>query len=100
MTVTRRQTDDQAFNQFQDETISQFRDLSSSIGAIANGQQIDNVSVSAGQVTNVPHNLGGQHSGVIVVRADADVRVWETDRRPGSIQLSASGSATVSLWVY
>lgn len=68
---------------------------------IVDGRLIENVSVSTSP-TNISHRLGRDWKGYIVTAASASVNVYHTTttNRDSVLTLTASGSATVSLWVF
>lgn len=67
--------------------------------AIVYGEQLNDLAVST-TATEFSHKLGRQPLGWIVVDKDADVRVWRTAWNSRTITLDASGSASISVWVY
>jgi hypothetical protein len=69
---------------------------------ILNGCLIENVSLTT-TATKISHKLSRPYRGFIVVRKNANVDVWETtDSVDNSLflPLDASGTVTVSLWVF
>jgi hypothetical protein len=64
------------------------------------GVQISNVQVSTTQTT-IPHKLGRLPVGWIVTDANAGVMVYRSANfNDSTLSLTASGTATISLWVY
>ena len=65
------------------------------------GNLIQDVSVST-TAKEVPHGLGREPIGYFVVKADSSVNVFDTTSTTPkvTIKLTASASATVSLWVF
>jgi hypothetical protein len=52
---------------------------------------------------NISHNLGRDYRGYLVVRRNADARVWETGEnnlRHRHVRLQASAAVTVSIWFF
>lgn len=98
--VSKLISEDDVLNRVQDR-IKVFADVVSSI-PLLDGRLIESQTVGATAVA-VPHGLGRPWRGFIVVNRNADVRVWA--QTPGAdsgalLWLVASGSATVSIWVF
>lgn len=69
---------------------------------IVDGVYLRDVAVSTSAV-NVPHGLGRRWNGYIVTRRSASVGVYDgsgTSEPMREINLVATGSATVDLWVF
>lgn len=71
---------------------------------ILDGLLIEDVRLTAGQDNAIPHQLTRVPQGWIIVRKNADSRVWEnvTDNRirNANLLLQCSNDVTVSLWVF
>lgn len=76
------------------EWADQFRQVS-----LVDGRLVENFEITTSGVS-VEHKLGREPKGWIVVRKTADVRVWETDKSSTNLDLDASGTATISIWVF
>lgn len=65
------------------------------------GRLIEDVDLTTTAV-DVEHGLGRTVRGFIIVNKDANADVWRTDSSNESkfIKLDASGTVTVSLWVF
>lgn len=48
----------------------------------------------------IEHGLGRTPLGFIVTDNNADVRIWRTASDSFTLTLDASGTATISVWVY
>lgn len=90
-------TQDKELMQLQNSLSRVFLDL---LGLeILNGRLIEDVEVTTSQVT-VNHGLNRELKGWIVVKKNADRRVWQTDITATTLTLDASATVTVSLWVF
>lgn len=66
---------------------------------ILNGRLIEDVVVTTSTVT-VDHGLNRVLKGWIVVKKNADRRVWQTSITSTQLVLDSSATVTVSLWVF
>jgi hypothetical protein len=69
---------------------------------ILNGSLIENVILST-TATKISHKLGRPFTGFIVVKKNANVDIWMDSSAVDNslfIPLDASGTVTVSLWVF
>lgn len=73
------------------------------VNPILAGQQLDNISLVSG-TNSINHGLGRKLQGYFIVRNDSATTFHDTQASNASPELTlnliASGSATVSLWVY
>lgn len=69
--------------------------------SILNGTQLDGIQLSTSPL-RVSHKLGRQPLGYIVVKRNANATVYDADDSQPTLflNLTASASVTVSLWVY
>jgi hypothetical protein len=64
------------------------------------GRLIEDIELTTTAIV-VDHKLGRPHVGWFVVKKNAGVDVWETsDSTDVAIGLDASGTVTISLWVF
>lgn len=90
-------TQDKELTQLQNSLARIFLDL---LGLeILNGRLIEDVEVTTSTAT-VNHGLNRELKGWIVVKKNADRRVWQTDITSTTLTLDASATVTVSLWVF
>ena len=85
----------------QDAIDAAFRKLLS-IARIADGRLLENVVVTTA-ATEVPHGLGREPRGWIVVRSSVALSVYEaapSDYPTLNLRLTATGTDVVSLWVF
>jgi hypothetical protein len=103
----RIRTSNSELRQVQDATDSVVRDIASR--QILDGRLIEDVKLEQGKVKVLPHNLGRELSGWLVVRKSANANIWDgqisspTPARTLTLHnsLSTLGSTmTVSLWVF
>jgi hypothetical protein len=70
---------------------------------LLDGQLVEDLALTSG-LNNLNHGLGRSLRGYLVVRASADVRLWDDDAASSAPQLfhriQASAPATVTLWVF
>lgn len=66
---------------------------------ILDGEVIEDIEITSSGVT-VAHALQRVPIGWIPVRVSADVRLWDTGVDETSLTLDASGTATISIWVF
>lgn len=71
---------------------------------LLDGLLIEDVELTSGQDNVVPHLLNRVPQGWIIVRKNADSRVWENVSgnrlKNANLLLQCSSSVTVSLWVF
>lgn len=71
---------------------------------IIDGNLLENVALVSGSTNLVEHKLGKPVSGYIVVKRNSNQAVWDSEgsntKKNNYLQLEASGSVTVSLWVF
>lgn len=68
--------------------------------AILPGRLIENQIIETTN-TDLSHGLGKELTGWVIVRSNADARIWEpTGATSGILRLRASATVTVSLWVF
>lgn len=94
------QSDDRTLMAMQSNVSEALRPLEQA--ALMRGRLIESVVLST-TPTEVAHGLGRRLLGVIVVRRNADARVYEpeTSTMPDrSVRLVATGNVVVSLWVF
>lgn len=70
---------------------------------ILDGVLLEDLVVST-TITPFPHRLNRAYRGFFITKSNADVRIWDastslTDRTK-FIDLDASGSATISIWIF
>ena len=99
--IARVQTSSREFNQFQSQVISSVQPVLSN--PIVNGRLIESLSVSSGS-NIIDHGLGRELLGWIVVRNNANVTFYDTQASNANpartLLLTASGNATISLYVF
>lgn len=66
---------------------------------ILDGVAIKDIAITTAAV-NVEHGLNRQPLGWILIDNTADARVWRTDWNSNYISLDASGTSTISIWVF
>lgn len=70
---------------------------------LLDGLLLEDVELANG-VTEVPHKLGRELRGWLIVRQDANASIWDSQtahtRRNVSLMLNASAAVTVSIWVF
>lgn len=76
------------------EWAAQFKDI-----PFLDGRLLEDISVST-TATKFNHGLNREPRGWFVVKANANVNVWQTSQSKLFITLDASGSATVSIWIF
>lgn len=69
---------------------------------VIDGVLLEDISLVSASTTSVPHKLGRNIQGWIVVRNDTNCAVWETTASTDNefIALNTSADTTVSLWVF
>lgn len=67
------------------------------------GVLAERVDLVTGSTKRIPHTLGRVPKGFIIVDADEDVTVWRDATQAATsaeLPLTASATATVSLWIF
>lgn len=69
---------------------------------ILDGRLIEDIELTTGQANLIDHRLGRSIRGYVVVKRDADARVWDSvpDRPATQIDLRSSANVTISIWVF
>ena len=95
-------TDDQNANRIQDKIekfSSQFPDK-----AIIDGLALTSITLTAGSVNEINHQLGREIQGWIITGQNAQSDIWDSQsgnpRRERTLRLNASATVTVNLWVF
>lgn len=87
-------------DQFQRDSVEAIKNLNI---PLINGVLVENIVLTT-TTTRVSHSLNRSYNGYIIVKMNADARVWvDTTTTADSdkfIPLKASASVTVSLWVF
>lgn len=101
MAIARVQTTSRELNQIQSQIISSVDPILAN--PIVNGRLIQSLSVVTGSNT-IDHGLGRELLGWIVVRNNANVTFYDTQSSNANpartLLLTASGNATISLYVF
>ena len=90
---------------FQDENLEQIQGNSQEIWnsiqnhPILKGRLITDISVSTSS-TSVAHKLGKKPKGYFLASSSASVTIYTTGKDDKFLKITASGSATISLWVF
>lgn len=99
--IARVQTDSREFNQFQSQVISSLIPVLNN--PIVNGNLVQDVTVASGSNV-IDHGLGRPLIGWIIVRNSASVTFYDTQSTNANpsrnLLLTASGAATISLYVF
>jgi len=99
--IARVQTDSRELNQFQSQVISSVNPVLQN--PIVNGTLLSGIVVASGSNT-INHGLGRALIGWIIVRNNASVTFYDTQVSNTSpdrtLLLTASGAATISLYVF
>lgn len=66
---------------------------------VIDGVQLTDIKVGADPV-EIAHKLNRKPLGWIVTDKQGDVNVWRTDWNDLTITVDASGTSTISIWVY
>ncbi len=82
------------------QNVSNFVDQLKS-NPILDGRILKDIAVST-TATEFAHGLGRAPVGYITIKADANVTIYDTTSTTpkSTIKLTASGSATISLWIF
>lgn len=66
-----------------------------------NGNLLQNVSLSTSE-TKIPHKLSRDYQGFIITNINANANAWvsSTDGKSQTINLTASASCVVDIWVF
>ena len=101
MSIARVQTTSRELNQVQSQIISSVQPVLDN--PIVNGRLIQSLAVSSGSNV-IDHGLGRELLGWIVVRNSASVTFYDTQNSNANpartLLLTASGNATISLYVF
>jgi hypothetical protein len=101
MAIARVQTDSRELNQVQSQIISSVQPVLDN--PIVNGRLIQSLAIASGSNV-IDHGLGRTLLGWIVVRNSASVTFYDTQSSNANpartLLLTASGAATISLYVF
>lgn len=93
-------SNDRVLNQVQEAVNEAIRPLLQM--PIASGRLIEDIALVSGTAKSIEHKLNRESAGWIVVKKNANVDIWEsTSSIPTkTLVLNASGTVTISLWVF
>ena len=90
---------DQNLEQVQDrlqDFVRQFED-----SEIVGGRLLKDVAVTSGSPAEIPHYLGREPNGVVLVKSTVQLDIWQPTEPTGVfVYVQGSANATVNLWVF